>query len=942
VELLEREKELAELGDALSEARDGRGRVVLIEAAAGLGKTSLMRTTLDTAAGDGFACLRARATELERDFAYGCVRQLLEPVVARASAVDRERLFEGAAALSSSLFAPGASASARSDTAFSMLHGLYWLLNNVADATPVLLGIDDLHWADMESLRLLEYLAPRLDGLAVAVIATTRPGEEQTPELARLAGAPEAAVVRLRPLGAEAVAALCERRLGAGVAPAFAEACREATRGNPFFLGALLREAAERNLAADPDAVMRVRGLAPAAVAQAVLLRLTGKPASATALVRAVAVLGDGAGVAEAARLAGLSEAEAAEAADLLDSLEILQPATALEFAHPIVREAVYADIGARERAAAHARAVAVLSDAGASEERIAAQIVAAEPAADVARVELLRRVADEALARRAPGAAVAWLRRALAEPPPPEARTEVLLQLGLAEQRLGAPEAAGHLAEAVESISEPQRHATAVRQLANALTVLGESDRAVEVLEFAIDAVEPADRGSALVLEAELASHALQASPDVAAAARKRLERRGDLSGATAPERQLLASVAFQRARASQSATEAAELLEGILTGGLLDQLELDIVGPFYDLVLGLLATDSLDLVAEHIERRLVDARARASIPGVAYLTSRRGWVALRRGAVADAEVDARTALELLTEHRIPLGVHLAAALLVETLIEGGDLEAAEQALRGVDETLPGPTRNFVWQARGRLLLASGRAREALDALREFGRRDEQWGAANPLASRWRSHAALALAALGDGDRSRAMAAEDLERARRWGAASGIGVALRTVGLVEGASDRLLESVEVLRRTPARLEEARSLVELGASRRRANRRKAARDALAPGVELADRLGARALAERGRSELQAAGGRSADPHGTGAEQLTASEQRVAELAADGLSNPEIAQALFVTRKTVETHLGHVYGKLGIRGRGELRVALGHPSQGAISGSSPMP
>jgi DNA-binding CsgD family transcriptional regulator len=174
-------------------------------------------------------------------------------------------------------------------------------------------------------------------------------------------------------------------------------------------------------------------------------------------------------------------------------------------------------------------------------------------------------------------------------------------------------------------------------------------------------------------------------------------------------------------------------------------------------------------------------------------------------------------------------------------------------------------------------------------------------------------------------------MALEDLERARRWGASAGIGVALRAVGLVEGGPasvGRLREAADMLARSPAQLEHARALVDLGAALRRANRRAEARDWLQQGLDLARRCGAGALAERARTELRAAGGRSSEPHGTGVDQLTVSERRVAELAAGGQSNPEIAQALFVTRKTVETHLGHVYRKLEISGRGELARALG--------------
>src|SRR5690606_4059336 len=157
---------------------------------------------------------------------------------------------------------------------------------------------------------------------------------------------------------------------GRRVERVFAAACRDATAGNPFFLEALLNEARARRFAADAHDAARVRSLVPPAVTRAVLLRLAGTPAPATALVRACAVLGDGASVAEAARLAQLSLADAVPLLDLLITRAILKPAERIEFAHPIVREAVYADIGANERASAHARAAELLAESGADDER--------------------------------------------------------------------------------------------------------------------------------------------------------------------------------------------------------------------------------------------------------------------------------------------------------------------------------------------------------------------------------------------------------------------------------------------------------------------------------------------------------------------------------------------------------------------------------------------
>jgi DNA-binding CsgD family transcriptional regulator len=516
-----------------------------------------------------------------------------------------------------------------------------------------------------------------------------------------------------------------------------------------------------------------------------------------------------------------------------------------------------------------------------------------------------------------------------------------VLLELGSAELRVAAPGAVGHLAAAVELLSEPRLLASSVRWLASALTMSGAADRAVEAIESAIEVVETEDRELALLLEAELVSHAQEASLETRTAAASRLERYGDLGGATPGERLVLAVFNFQRARTSESAADAVGFLErGLADGRLLGEQEPDAVGPFYLLMVGLLATDALELADACLEQALADAHARSSIPAIAFVVEFRGWVSLRRGDVAQADADARMALDLLTAHDIQLGTAFALALLIEALIEQGEMEAAEQALRGSglgEEILPGLATNDLLEARGLLRLAQGRLREGVDDLLEFGRRDEIWGGANPLASRWRSHACLALAAMGDSVGARRMTHDDLERARRWGAANGVGVALRATALVEGDAGsvgRLREAAAVLEGSPARLEYARALTDLGAALRRGNRRAEARGALQDGLDLAERCGARALAERARTELRAAGGRPSQLLGSGVRQLTVSERRVAELAAEGRSNPEIAQILFVTRKTVETHLGHIYHKLGVSGRGQLGRALAEQTPAA--------
>jgi DNA-binding CsgD family transcriptional regulator len=980
--LLDRERELRELQRALVEARDEKGQLLLIEGSAGLGKTSLLRASFDAAAAMGFTVMRARASELERDFPYGCVRQLLEPVVLRAAAAERERLFDGAAALAMPLFAPRAPAQseASADSAFSVLHGLYWLLNNLTRAKPVALCVDDLQWSDTASLRFLGYLAPRLDGLALAVLATVRSHENVTPDLAHLSGAPETKILRPQPLSLAACATLCERRLGSSADEDFAAACHGATGGNPFYLETLLREAQDRRFVSETREAARVRRFGPGAVARAVLLRLSSAPASATTFVRAIAVLGNGASVTEAARLAELPEEEAAHVADLLVTLSIFKQSEGLEFAHPIVRQAVYDDIGTHARARAHARAAQILIDGGASDERVATQLAQAEPAGDASRVDLLRRVAAGALSRGAPAAAVSWLKRALGEPPSSGARAEVQLELGSAQLRLAMPEAVEHLRAAVADLREPRLVSFGARQLANAFAATGNADQAIDVLESAIAIVQGQDTELSLVLEAEFAAKAQQAGGEVRARARARLARHEHLAGNSPGERLVLASLAFERARASEKASDAVGHIERALTeGGWFSERQPDVIGPFYALVISLLATDALDLGRRYLERALLQARARASVPAIAFLTAHRGWFFLRAGAVAEAEADAREALDLLSAHKIRLGKHFALALLLETLIENGQLDAAETALRenALDAQIPaGLAHNPLLEARGVLRIARGDTRAGFEDLIEFGRRDELWGGANPLASRWRSRACRALAALGEIGAARRMAAEELDRAKRWGAASSVGVALRARALVAAgagpasadglgasASDSsvtstpptaesaggagtgvapanmaatvtdadvthlLRESADALRDSPAKLEYARTLTELGAALRRANRRADARGFLNDAIDLARRSGAAALVERATVELRIAGGRSSEAAANGADTLTVSERRVAELAAQGHSNPKIAQALFVTRKTIETHLGHIYAKLGIASRAELTRAL---------------
>jgi DNA-binding CsgD family transcriptional regulator len=309
------------------------------------------------------------------------------------------------------------------------------------------------------------------------------------------------------------------------------------------------------------------------------------------------------------------------------------------------------------------------------------------------------------------------------------------------------------------------------------------------------------------------------------------------------------------------------------------------------------------------------------------------RSLLRLHEGRVADAEADARAVLETLEAN----GGHAAAAppalaVVIDALVERGLTDAADSELRaaGLREDLPtGAPFSRLRHARGRLRLAQGRWERALADARAVGHSDELGGALNPGA-RWRSVAALACQGAGRMKDAAALADEQVTIARAWGARSFLGEALRVRALVGDPGEtleRLQEAVATLAGSPARLDHACALVDLGAALRREGQRGKSRHALEQALAGLDGCGADALVARAGSELEAMGDRPRPRTHAGRDTLTPAERRVAALASRRMSNRQIAQALFLTPKTVENHLGRIYHKLGIHTRGELPNAL---------------
>jgi DNA-binding CsgD family transcriptional regulator/tetratricopeptide (TPR) repeat protein len=348
------------------------------------------------------------------------------------------------------------------------------------------------------------------------------------------------------------------------------------------------------------------------------------------------------------------------------------------------------------------------------------------------------------------------------------------------------------------------------------------------------------------------------------------------------------------------------------------------------------LMWSDELDEAFKAHSRMVDDAHTRGAAVALSMGWGLRALVEWRRGEVADAELDARQAVELARELPAPHSL-LTAALATTGLValqrseDPAVLAAAEQELLDERHDSDGTPFALLVHARALLRLGQGDIEGGVALLLETGEIELSWGAVNPAVVPWRSDAARALMLLDRFDEATTLARDELQRARRYGAARPIGIALGAVAAVtKEAEQRLVilrEAVDVLAPSVARLDHARALIELGAVLRRQRQVPEARDILRDGEHLASRCGATILAKRARVELLASGARPRRAAVEGADALTPSEHRVAELAAAGHTNRVIAQHLFVSQKTVETHLSHVFTKLNVQSRRQIADAL---------------
>ncbi|WP_182886617.1 helix-turn-helix transcriptional regulator [Microbispora sp. H10885] len=918
--LLERDAEVGRMRELFAAAARGQGGVVLIEGPAGIGKSALAGAARRLGRTAGCRVLGARGSRLEQRSGYGVLRQLVEPVLLGADTAQRVRLLRGPAHRALALLDSHLDGPAPGDP--GAFHVLYRLLVNVAKAGPVALVVDDVHWADDPSLRVFLHMLPGMAELPLAMVLAGRPAAAPGP-CSELAADPAVTVLRPAPLTPAATARLVRAVNGEAADTRLCAACHRLTGGNPLFVRELAAAAAAAGGTAAEGDEEALRALGGPALSQwmgAVLAHLTP---DAVRVAQTCAVLGEEADPQLVAELAGGPET-LTRGQDELVAAGVLRGGGRPEFVHALTRHAVYSGIAVVERSRLHRRAAELLA-AGQPAPLVATHLLETLPSGDAWVVDTLVAAANHASSRGAPRSALAFLERALQEPPTPQATAELVRMAGRIAYWFDWPAAIGYLRRAAALAPDAAGRAEITELLARAVILNGRNADAIALLENAL--TELGDG------HAEL-EHRLRTQIIAAAVAELDLRHTGaqHLAVLSAAPRlgdevrcKLDAFTAFRTAVIDldrDAAVSAALRVLRLRSSGMAYQ---DASSSLPYLVL-------IDADHDDALRHLDHDWSAAREAGSSYLAAPIGYLRvhalLSRGHLAEAEAGIRQAVRLIGRVPVPLAPVYGGEILAEAHLAQGRPAAAAEALARASAEVPPykALRCRLDLLAARVDLAHGRAEQAVRQAEQVGRRLLADGWLNPASHPWRMVAALGKHVLGTRDAALALAAEDLDLARRWGAPRTLGRALRVAATVTGgrAEPELLEeAVRVLRTGPARLELATALHAFG--RRTWQRHpQAGRAALAEALRLAEECGAAELARRARTALSEAGTRPPEPHGAG---LTPGEWRVARLAARGRTNRQIAQELNVTPKTVETHLGSVYRKLGVRNRTAMARAL---------------
>ena len=921
--LLEREWPLARVRGRLEGAGDGTGSVVLIEGPAGIGKTSLLRACTTDAAALGMQVLHARGDEVLADGSFAAVRELLWPHRGAAHGSPAAAVFDDTAAAPADL-----------DREAAILHGLYWAIADVAEDRPALAIVDDAQWLDGASVRFLSYLASRIASLAVVVVAARRPAEGSSwavsdePVDSDPLGASASERVTLAPLSRAACDLIVRDRLGPRANDELCAHCHWATAGNPFYLHVLLRDIDAIGGRPTATTARAITDAGSEPIARGVRHRLAALGDDCELLASAVAVLSSQTPLRVAATLAELDLTRARAATDRLRSAGVLSDDDEPSFAHPLVRAAVAEALPVFRRRALHRRAARVLVDEAADPEAVAAHLLAAEPLGEPWAIDALRAAAATSIGRGAPETAVVYLRRALAEPPTPAQRVQLLRELGRAEIVLPQARDSPALREALELADDPAQRAEITLELAAGMVGRGITDGLFELVDEILGEADALDPNLVKALEAILIG---AAAPDLDCTrrvlARTRMHFDAARTGGYGDEPWLAPSIAQTGpVLGLLPASGASRLARAVVSADRSLQLPITYIGACG----ALYWSDDLERAEQALDRGIAEAQRRGSPAMFMLLSVFRSAVALQRGELDAAEAHALRGHELFLELAPGSRGNM---FLAQVLTTRGRPQAALDVIASVT---PEAIEVRNWQdaialaERGRARIGLGQLRPGIDDLLAADARMRDERCQLSVLCDWAPTAIEALSRVGDRESAETIAQRELAQAESFGAGRRLAAARAALGGLRPGADgeRLLrESVALVRRSPARLQHAMSLLALGDWLIARGRLADAREPLVQALQLADRSGATAVASVARQQLRATGARPRRESPDGPRSLTASELRTARMAADGHSNRTIAQRLFLSTKTVEAQLSATYRKLAIAGRRELTEAL---------------
>lgn len=939
--LLEREAELVAVDEALADLtglrpdgaapprerdRRPRGGLLAFAGPAGLGKTTLLTEVRRRAAELGCTVLSARGGDQEQQVAFHVARQLLQPQLAGAAETElRTTLgsWYGIVGPALGLCTPEGAA----PDPQGLRDGLDWVLTHLAvQRAPVVLVLDDAHWADPQSLNWLVAFAPRADELGLLLVVAYRP-DELPPGAESFRGLPGRAGHRpidLEPLTAGAIGRLVRESVGEHADDAFCRECWAVTAGNPFEAVELTAKVRDRGLRPDEGSAHLLRDLAAAVKGSGLVTRLERLGPSTVRLAWAAAVLGTEISPTLVATVAGLGQEESAGCADRLREARILTGSRTLEFVHPLIATAVYRAIPDAMRVALHGQAAWCVVEAGLGPAAAARHLLETHPEDDPWVVSQLRAAARETLRAGAPETARDYLGRALREPPLPEDRAAVLYELGCSSTLLEPSITVNHLRAALEEpISDPALRDGIVFRLSQSLAHSHRLSEAAEVVAHAARTATSA-RTRLRMQSEQFMWDAFRTDECDSPGRSRRLSRLADrLTGRDLTERYIIGLRAWDATLRGEPAGTALHHSGRALAGGLPWAhedwgFEVPVL-----VAMTYMYADRPGRAEELFATGIADfARHgwRGAHLSFGYVLL--GYLRYRRGRLAEAEDFARDGLRLA--ERVGRGTPVqwyGIAVLIEVLLARGRTEeagalAAEYAFQ---EPFPAVVTFPDAQAvHGALLLARGRHKEAAAELAAVGRRLDPRGMRNPAWCPWQLH--LALAESHDApDRARETALDAVARARQFGAASAVGHALRIAAEVTGGADGLKlleESVAQLETSPSAHQLACSLVAHGAALRRAGQPAAAAEQLYRGLEGALQCGADGLAEQARQELAPAGLHPRQLRPADSDALSAAEHAAAVRAARGDDTARIAAALGTREQDTVRLLSAVYRKLG--------------------------